>query len=71
MSDKLTIIEGEQNIRNYRTLALRARLKLEIKGLKFRGRTTYAMVKSEFGFKGNKARVLEQLNEYIEQNILL
>ena len=29
--------------------------------------STYAVVKREFGFKGNKAKVLAQLEEYIEK----
>jgi uncharacterized protein (DUF2141 family) len=42
-------------------------LKLEIQGLRYsRGRTCYALAKSEFGFKGNKAKVLTQLQAHIE-----
>lgn len=67
----MTIITGESNIANARILTLRAGLKLETKGLKIsRGRSCYAIVKEEFGFKGNKQSVLEQLNKCIEENIL-
>jgi hypothetical protein len=34
-----------------------------------RGKTCYSMIKKEFGFKGNKLKVLKQLNEWIEKNI--
>ena len=63
-----TVITGEKNIQAARVLALRAALKLEIKGLKRRGRSVYAIIKDEFGFKGNKQKVLDQLNKWIEQN---
>ena len=64
------MIIGEQNIKNARILTLRAALKLEVKGMKRRGQSVYSIVKKEFGFKGSKTRVLEQLNKYIEDNIL-
>ena len=51
----------------YRLMVMAQGLKLEIKGLRFsRGRTCYALAKSEFGFKGNKAKVLAQLQAHIE-----
>jgi len=50
-----------------RLMALRGRLKLEIVGIKFRGMTTGSILKNEFGFKGNKARILEQLDALIDQ----
>ena len=69
MSQNITVIEGEANVRNARILTLRAALKLEIKGL--RGRfNAYKIIKAELGFKGSRASVLEQLNAYIEENIL-
>jgi hypothetical protein len=44
----------------YRILALRGRMELEMKGLRFRGRTTYAILKSEFGLRGSRASVYRQ-----------
>jgi len=38
-------------------------LKLEVAGMKRRGRSVYAIVKDEFGLRGNKKRVLEQLQD--------
>ena len=38
-------------------------LKLEVLGMKRRGRSVYAIVKDEFGLRGNKKRVLEQLQD--------
>ena len=42
-------------------------LKLEGLGMKRRGRSVYAIVKDEFGLRGNKRRVLEQLQEIKER----
>jgi len=51
----------------YRLMVMASGLKLEIKGIRrSRGRTCYALAKSEFGFKGNKVKVLAQLQAYIE-----
>jgi len=62
----MTIITGERNIANARILTLRSCLYMETKGMKRRGRSCYAIVKDEFGFKGNKGRVLAQLDSHIE-----
>jgi hypothetical protein len=35
-----------------------------------RGISAYAIIKREFGFKGNKARVLEQLTAFIDENVM-
>ena len=67
MNDKGFCI-AEENVRSARILTLRSALKLELKGLKMsRGISAYAIIKREFGFKGNKARVLEQLNAFIDE----
>jgi len=65
-------IAGHENVRNVRILALRSALKLEVNtGMKMsRGISPFAIIKGEFGFKGNKARVLEQLNAFIDENVL-
>jgi hypothetical protein len=61
----MQIIEGKENIRLYRLITLRGALKLEILGMKRRGRSAYAIIKDEFKFKGSKKKVLEQLEELI------
>jgi hypothetical protein len=45
----------------YRYFVMLSGLKLEVSGLKMRGGSCYAMVKREFGFKGNKTAVYNQL----------
>ena len=52
-------------IEMFRLLALRGALKLELKGMHRRGRSIYSVIKSEFGFKGSKQRVLDQFEGYI------
>ena len=57
-----------QDIQAWRLRTLRSALKLEILGMKRRGQSAYSILKVEFGFKGNKAKVLEQVDELIKQN---
>ena len=50
----------------YRMVTLSKALKLEIKGMKRLGRSVYAIIKDEFGFKGGKQKVLDQLEDHIK-----
>ena len=65
------IARGEENTKKVRIFYLRHGLKIETKGLRLtsKGRTCYSMIKREFGFKGNKEKVLKQLEEWIALNI--
>ena len=68
----MSMLIGTQ-VHKFRILTLRKGLELEIKcpGFKVsRGKTCYSIIKKEFGFKGNKAKVLEQINWYIESYVL-
>ena len=56
-------------VEGVRVLALKGMLKLETKGLTRRGRSAYSIVKSEFGFRGNKEKVLAQLDKWCEENL--
>ena len=50
----------------YRLIVMASGLKLEMQGLRMtRGRTCYALAKSELGFRGNRAKVLAQLEAHI------
>lgn len=64
------VIQGEEHVANARILTLRSGLKLEIQGLSRHGRSIYSIVKEEFGFKGSKQAVYDQLDAYIKENIL-
>ena len=50
----------------YRLLSLRAALRLEVVGLKGRGKSAYSIAKQELGVKGNKQKVLDQVNQMIQ-----
>lgn len=62
------VISGEENIARARLIALKGALKLEVVGMKNRGMSAYQIIKKEFGFKGSKKAVLEQLTNYIDSN---
>ena len=62
----MIVLETPEQIAMFRLLSLRSALKLECLGMKRRGRSAYAIVKAELGFKGNKKSVLEQLEQKIE-----
>jgi hypothetical protein len=65
----IMIFTGD-DIRLYRLHVLRAALELEIKGLKrSRGPTAYSIAKSEFGFRGNRQKVLDQLTQYTKEQV--
>jgi len=51
----------------FHLLQLRSALGLEIKGLKHSKGSAYAYIKKEFGYKGNKQKVYDQLNNKINE----
>jgi hypothetical protein len=57
------IIEGKENIQAYRMKVLKGALKLELLGMKGRGKSAYSIIKSEFGLKGNKQKVFDQFEQ--------
>ena len=62
------ILDTKDQIAMARVLTLRQGLKLEVRGMRIsRGRTCYSRVKEEFGFKGSKQKVLDQLNEMLAE----
>ena len=60
------IAENIYQIQLYKLLTLRAALRLEVVGMKGRGRSAYSILKEELGMKGNKQKVLDQVNEMIQ-----
>jgi len=61
--------DSAEQIQMYRMMALKGALKLEILGMRKKGRSAYSLVKEEFGFKGNKQKVLKQLELKIEKTV--
>ncbi len=47
----------------YRMATLRHALKLELKGMKRRGRSAYSIIKQEFKLTGNRQSVYDQFTE--------
>tara|TARA_R100001377_G_scaffold71967_1_gene47683 strand:- start:270 stop:710 length:441 start_codon:yes stop_codon:yes gene_type:complete len=56
-----------ENINFVRMATLKSALKLEVAGLKRRGRSVYSIIKEEFGLTGNKRTVLADFTKLIEQ----
>lgn len=62
------IITGVRDIALLRLNMLVRGLRVELRGMRLtRGRTCYALLKEEYGFKGNKQRVLVQALRLQEQ----
>jgi hypothetical protein len=59
-----TSFTGE-HIGLFRLLTMRSALRLEMLGMKHSRGSVYALVKREFGFTGNRAKVLAQLEDHI------
>jgi hypothetical protein len=55
----MTILTGS-DIDLFRMSVLEKALKLELLGMKGRGRSAYSVIKSEFGLKGNRQSVYDQ-----------
>ncbi len=64
----MTIVaDTPEQIDMFRLLSLRSALKLECLGMKRRGQSAYSIIKAEYGFKGNKKSVLEQMEQIIKE----
>jgi hypothetical protein len=66
--NKSIVLDTPQAIDGFRVRTLRSALRLEVLGMTRRGRSVYSIVKEEFGFKGSKQKVLDQLLAYIKDN---
>ena len=62
----MMIADTPYKIDLYRLLSLRAALRLEVVGLRGRGKSAYSIAKQELGIKGNKQKVLDQVNQMIQ-----
>ena len=66
----MQIYDSAEQINMFRMSALKGALKLEICGMKRKGRSAYSLIKEEYGFKGNKQKVLKQLELRIEETVI-
>ena len=62
----MMIADTPYKIELYALLSLRAALRMEVAGLKGRGKSAYSIAKEELGVKGNKQKVLDQVNQMIQ-----
>ena len=60
------IADTPYKIELYALLSLRAALRMEVAGLKGRGKSAYAIAKQELGIKGSRQKVLDQVNQMIQ-----
>ena len=60
-------LDTPEQIDMFRFLSLKSMLKLECLGMKRRGQSAYSIIKAEYGFKGNKKSVLEQMEKVIKE----
>ena len=60
-----TMLTTPEQIDAARLITLRGALKLELLGMKRRGRSAYAIIKDEFGLKGNKQSVYNQFDQIV------
>lgn len=61
-----TMLTTPEEISAARLITLRGALKLELLGMKRRGRSAYAIIKDEFGLKGNKQKVYDQFDNIVK-----
>tara|TARA_B110001454_G_scaffold19408_1_gene18175 strand:- start:812 stop:1051 length:240 start_codon:yes stop_codon:yes gene_type:complete len=67
-TDDYIMCDTPEKIQFFRLLALKCALKVEIKtGMRRRGRSSYAIIKEEFGFTGGKKKVLQQFEDFLKE----
>jgi len=54
-----TVINTPEGISAFRLLSIRGRLELELSGLRFKGGSTFVVVKREFNLKGSRQKVYD------------
>ena len=62
-----TMINTPEGIQLYKMCSMYAGLKMEIKGLKSRGRSAYVLIKEQYNLKGSRASVLQQFEQLIRE----
>jgi len=60
------IIDNPNHIELYRMQVQKQALKLEMHGMKTRGKSAYSLIKETYNLKGSKQKVLEQFTKIIE-----
>jgi hypothetical protein len=63
----MSAITGAEAIARYRADVLAKGLELEIRGLRRRGRSCYAIIKAEYGLRGSRESVLRQFRALLDK----
>jgi hypothetical protein len=63
---EVRVLTDTHQISRYRDKVILAGLKLELLGMKRRGPSCYKMAKMEFGLKGSKQKVYDQLKAVLD-----
>ena len=66
-SNNLVVADTPEAVDTFRMIALCGALKLEVLGMKGRGRSAYSIIKQEYGLRGNKQSVLDQFTAIKQQ----
>ena len=69
MTNELIVLDTPAQIAGYRLLTMHKALEVEVRfpGMRMTSKVNvFALVKREFGFKGSKASVLKQLEDYMD-----
>jgi hypothetical protein len=61
----MTVYDSPEKISMYRLKVLRSAMKLELLGMKKKGRSVFHIVREEFGFSGNRAKVFEDFSNFL------
>jgi len=67
MNNEVLVFKTKEEIDFFRLAQTKARLKLEIAGMQCRGQSAYSQAKKWYGLKGNRQRVLAQMEEMVEK----
>jgi|TARA_R110000824_G_scaffold239078_1_gene427833 hypothetical protein len=67
MTNEQLVADTPESINMFRMIALCGALKLELLGMKSRGPSAYAIIKREYGLRGNKQSVFDQFKAIKEQ----
>jgi hypothetical protein len=70
MSDKIIVLDTPEQIEAFRLLAIKGRLKMEMRGIRFRI-STFGVVRREFGFKGSRQKVYDQYIAMLKEKGIL
>ena len=61
------VVTDQDKIKGCQMLARRAALRLELKGMKRRGRSMFSIIKEEHGLKGNRQSIFDQYDALVKE----